>query len=34
MGGCVPTGSHLIEMFCFIIEGDRQYYDSECVKRA
>ena len=34
MGGWVPTSSHLIEMFCFIIEGDRQYYDSECVKRA
>ena len=34
MGGCAPTGSYLIEMFCFIIEGDRQYYDSEYVKRA
>ena len=34
MGGCVPTGSHLLDMFCFIIQEDRHYYDSECVKRA
>ena len=34
MGGCVPTGSYLIDTLCFIVEGDRHYYDSECMKRA
>ena len=34
MGGCVPTGSHLLDMCCFIIQEDRHYYNSECAKRS
>lgn len=34
MGGCVPSGVWLLEMFNSIIEGKRSYYDAECIKRA
>lgn len=34
MGGCVPSGSWLIEMFCVLIRRMRPYLDSECIKRA
>lgn len=34
MGGCVPSGSWLVKMFCLVITEFRHYYDSECIKRA
>lgn len=34
MGGCVPSGVWLVEMFNLIIEGKRSYFDAECIKRA
>ena len=34
LGGCIPSKKWLLHMFCIIIEKKRQYYDSECVKRA
>ena len=34
LGGCIPSKSWLVEMFCNVVESKRQYYDSECVKRA
>lgn len=34
LGGCVPSGKWLIEMFCVVIQRNRHYYDSECIKRA
>lgn len=34
LGGCVPGGKWLVQMFCVIIQRSRKYYDSECLKRA
>lgn len=34
LGGCVPSGKWLVEMFCAVVQEKRPYYDSECLKRA
>ena len=34
LGGCVPSGSWLVKMFCVTVQKVRSYYDSECIKRA
>lgn len=34
MGGCVPSGPWLIEMFCILVKRLRPVFDSECLKRA
>lgn len=34
LGGCVPSAKWLIDAFCSVIEGMRDYLDSECLKRA
>ena len=34
LGGCVPGGVWLTEMFCLVVQRMRHYYDSECLKRA
>ena len=34
LGGCVPSEQWLLTMFCTVVERRRNYYDSECIKRA
>lgn len=34
MGGCVPSETWMIEMFCKVVNRLRPYLDSECIKRA
>ena len=34
LGGCVPSAKWLLQMFCLSVTKKRQYYDSECLKRA
>ena len=34
IGGCVPSGSWLVHVFCESLSQNRKYFDSECVKRA
>lgn len=34
LGGCTPSGQWLVDILCTIIEENRPYYDSECIKRA
>ena len=34
LGGCVPSGKWLVEVFCTVLSKKRAYFDSECLKRA
>ena len=34
LGGCVPGGSWMVQMFCSTVQKMCHYYDSECIKRA
>lgn len=34
MGGCVPSASWLLDMFCIVVKRMRPYLDSEVIKRA
>ena len=34
LGGCIPSSKWLVGMFCVVVDRNRNYYDSECIKRA
>ena len=34
LGGCVPSGRYLVHVFCEALSKKRNYFDSECIKRA
>lgn len=33
MGGCIPSGKYLVDLFCKVVQEERPYLDSEVIKR-
>ena len=34
LGGCVPSGTWMVDTFCSYLAQKRSYFDSECIRRA